>query len=334
MSWWRGPVALMPPGLLLFYVLTVDRLGFVLTAAAMVLTAAHGARARGCVWPSRWRSSRRCSCICVFSKLLRVPLPPGCFRCHGEARMSTIMEAFAPGAADRCADRHPAVVDLRAGGRLAAGPVGDHGDGAAGAGDLLSLADRGHRHHHLGLGDGDLLRRHSGRAAAHSRHARLGRLYRRGLCDDAQGPAGAGARHRTVVQRARRHRRHALADGAGAAAGRDGAELLDLRIFLAGIPRPDVRDAGGALLAGEGHRQHAARPARRLHRHRQSGRHAALHLRLDRSARRHRGDPGAGRRIRRVGGDARHADAGAAEAALPPLRQHPQGPDRADASNM
>ncbi len=73
-----------------------------------------------------------------------------------------------------------------------------------------------------------------------------------------------------VVQRARRHRRHALADGAGAAAGRDGAQLLDLRVFLAGLPRPDVRDAGGALLAGEGDRQHAARPAGLLHRHRES----------------------------------------------------------------
>ena len=50
---------------------------------------------------------------------------------------------------------------------------------------------------------------------------------------------------------------------AGAAAGRDGAQLLDLRVFLARLPRPDVRDHGGALLAGEGDRQHAARPAGR-----------------------------------------------------------------------
>ena len=31
--------------------------------------------------------------------------------------------------------------------------------------------------------------------------------------------------------------------------------LLDLRVFLARLPRPDVRDAGGALLAGEGDRR-------------------------------------------------------------------------------
>ena len=63
--------------------------------------------------------------------------------------------------------------------------------------------------------------------------------------------------------RARRHRRHAVADAAGAAAGRDGAVLLDLRVFLARLPRPDVRDAGRALLAGEGDRLDAARPAGR-----------------------------------------------------------------------
>ena len=42
---------------------------------------------------------------------------------------------------------------------------------------------------------------------------------------------------------------------AGAAARRDGAQLLDLRVFLARLPRADVRDAGGALLAGEGDRR-------------------------------------------------------------------------------
>ena len=57
---------------------------------------------------------------------------------------------------------------------------------------------------------------------------------------------------------------------AGAAAGRDGAQLLDLRVFLAGLPRPDVRHHGGALLAGEGDRQHADRPAGLLRRHRES----------------------------------------------------------------
>ncbi len=48
----------------------------------------------------------------------------------------------------------------------------------------------------------------------------------------------------------------------GAAARRSRALVLDLRVFLARRPRPDVRDAGRALLAGQGDRQHAARPAR------------------------------------------------------------------------
>ena len=41
----------------------------------------------------------------------------------------------------------------------------------------------------------------------------LRRLHRRSLRHDAQGPAGDGARHLRVVQRARRHCRHDLADG-------------------------------------------------------------------------------------------------------------------------
>ena len=51
----------------------------------------------------------------------------------------------------------------------------------------------GDRHGHR---DGDLRGRHPGRAAAHSRHAGLGRLHRRVLRDDAQGPGRDGARHR------------------------------------------------------------------------------------------------------------------------------------------
>ena len=43
----------------------------------------------------------------------------------------------------------------------------------------------------------------------------------------------------------------------------------------------------------------------------------------------HRGHSGAGRHVRRVGGDARHGDADAAGDAAPQIRQHPQGPDRA-----
>jgi putative tricarboxylic transport membrane protein len=73
---WRGLMALIPPGLLLFYVLTVDRLGFALTAGLMVLTAAI---ALG----GRLRLAIQLAIVApiivhlLFSKLLRVPLPPG-----------------------------------------------------------------------------------------------------------------------------------------------------------------------------------------------------------------------------------------------------------------
>ena len=201
-------------------------------------------------------------------------------------------------------------VGLRAGDRIAARPVGHHGDRPAGAGDVLSLADRRDRHHRRGVLDGDLLRRHSRRPAAHPGHARLGGLCRRSLCHDAQGPGRSWRSAPASGSRARRrHRRHALADDPGAAARRDRADVLDLRIFLAGLPRPDVRHAGGALLAGEGDRRHAARPAGLLHRHRKSRRRAALHVRPHRPARRHRADPGAGRRVRGGAGDAGDADA-------------------------
>ncbi|WP_088348385.1 MULTISPECIES: tripartite tricarboxylate transporter TctB family protein [Rhodomicrobium] len=75
-DWWRGLMALIPPGLLLFYVLTVDRLGFVLTAGLMVLTTATalGARLRLAV-PLAIVAPVLVHLL--FSKLLRVPLPPG-----------------------------------------------------------------------------------------------------------------------------------------------------------------------------------------------------------------------------------------------------------------
>jgi putative tricarboxylic transport membrane protein len=75
-SWARGTLALVPPGLLIFYVLMVDYLGFALTAATMVLAVslALGARLRlaiplAIVAPMFVHA--------VFSKLLRVPLPVG-----------------------------------------------------------------------------------------------------------------------------------------------------------------------------------------------------------------------------------------------------------------
>jgi putative tricarboxylic transport membrane protein len=75
-AWWRGLKALVPPALLLFYVLAVDRLGFLPTAAVMVLvtSVALGARLRLAV-PLAIGAPPFVNL--VFSKLLRVPLPSG-----------------------------------------------------------------------------------------------------------------------------------------------------------------------------------------------------------------------------------------------------------------
>jgi len=75
-GWWRGLKALVPPALLLFYVLAVDRIGFLPTAAVMVLTAslALGARLRLAI-PLAIGAPLFVNL--VFLKLLRVPLPSG-----------------------------------------------------------------------------------------------------------------------------------------------------------------------------------------------------------------------------------------------------------------
>ena len=77
---------------------------------------------------------------------------------------------------------------------------------------------------------------------------------------------------------------------------------------------------------GEGDRRHVHRPAGRVHRHRKPRRRAALHLRPDRPVRRHRADPGAGRRLCRGAGDARDADAGTAADPEAQVRKHHGGP--------
>jgi putative tricarboxylic transport membrane protein len=73
---YAGLRALLPPVLLLLYVLVVDRLGFLLTAAAIVLAASL-------TFGARWRLAVPLAIVApllvhlVFYKLLRVPLPPG-----------------------------------------------------------------------------------------------------------------------------------------------------------------------------------------------------------------------------------------------------------------
>jgi putative tricarboxylic transport membrane protein len=74
--WWRGLKAVVPPALLVFYVLVVDRLGFLPTAAVMVLTASLALRAR---LPLAIALAIGAPLFVsfMFSRLLRVPLPSG-----------------------------------------------------------------------------------------------------------------------------------------------------------------------------------------------------------------------------------------------------------------
>lgn len=74
--WWYGLRALVPPALLIFYVVAAEPLGFLLTAAAIILVACL-------VLGGSWRLAVPLAAImpfgvhAVFYKLLRVPLPDG-----------------------------------------------------------------------------------------------------------------------------------------------------------------------------------------------------------------------------------------------------------------
>lgn len=77
MPWWKSAArVLLPPGLLIFYALAADRLGFLLTAAIMV---AVTARALGANWllAAAAAVGGPIFISLAFGKLLRVPLPPG-----------------------------------------------------------------------------------------------------------------------------------------------------------------------------------------------------------------------------------------------------------------
>ena len=71
-----GLRALLPPALLLFYVVVADRLGFIITAAIIVFVTATALGAR-------WQLALPLAMLApivihlIFSKLLRVPLPIG-----------------------------------------------------------------------------------------------------------------------------------------------------------------------------------------------------------------------------------------------------------------
>ena len=71
-----GLRALLPPALLLFYVVVADRLGFIITAALIVFVTSTALGAK-------WKLSLPLAALApigihlIFSKLLRVPLPAG-----------------------------------------------------------------------------------------------------------------------------------------------------------------------------------------------------------------------------------------------------------------
>ena len=71
-----GLRALLPPALLLFYVVAADRLGFIITAALIVYATSTALGAK-------WKLALPMAALApigihlIFGKLLRVPLPPG-----------------------------------------------------------------------------------------------------------------------------------------------------------------------------------------------------------------------------------------------------------------
>jgi putative tricarboxylic transport membrane protein len=75
-SWKTGIKVLLPPAMLLFYVYAVDKLGFLPTAAAIVLTIATALGAR-LMLAVPLALGAPLFVNLVFSKLLRVPLPSG-----------------------------------------------------------------------------------------------------------------------------------------------------------------------------------------------------------------------------------------------------------------
>jgi putative tricarboxylic transport membrane protein len=75
-SWTTGIKVLLPPAMLLFYVYAVDKLGFLPTAAAIVLTIATALGAR-LMLAVPLALGAPLFVNLVFSKLLRVPLPSG-----------------------------------------------------------------------------------------------------------------------------------------------------------------------------------------------------------------------------------------------------------------
>jgi putative tricarboxylic transport membrane protein len=75
-SWWSGLMVLLPPALLVFYVLAVNKLGFLPTAGIIVLTTSLALGAR-IILAVPVALGAPLFVNLVFAKLLRVPLPSG-----------------------------------------------------------------------------------------------------------------------------------------------------------------------------------------------------------------------------------------------------------------
>ena len=240
-------MALLPPALLLFYVLAVDRLGFLATAAVDRRVGVAGARRPPDALPFRSRSLRRSSCI------WSSPSSCAC-RCRGPgadavvSAMSTIIEAFwlvlqtdVLLAILLCVDLWP-------------------------CGRLVARACRRPWRRLCWFRSLSISRRSppSPPSSRHRRWRSSPAIFPARLLRIPGTPASAAYTDEAYAMTRKGQPELALGIGlwfsalggiagtlsliaAGAAAGRDGAEFLDLRIFLAGLPRPDVRDAGGAL---------------------------------------------------------------------------------------
>jgi putative tricarboxylic transport membrane protein len=75
-SWWTGLMVMLPPALLVFYVLAVNKLGFLPTAGIIVLTTSLALGAR-IILAVPVALAAPLFVNLVFAKLLRVPLPSG-----------------------------------------------------------------------------------------------------------------------------------------------------------------------------------------------------------------------------------------------------------------
>jgi putative tricarboxylic transport membrane protein len=74
--WWYGLRALIPVGLLLFYVFAAEKVGFIPIAAVVIFAMAYAMGAK--VWQSALLALLAPPVVhLLFSKLLRVPLPIG-----------------------------------------------------------------------------------------------------------------------------------------------------------------------------------------------------------------------------------------------------------------